>query len=125
MVRHCVQVVAVRGYLRTGIVERVRLRARAVDAGWEGRGHVVGQVQALDREVDVLLNLVRERALEREALQVDEQHGRESGEGERLGRFAQRFAPWAVPACVRACGVVGETNKSVKKKRHTMRLPFP
>jgi hypothetical protein len=26
---------------------------------------------------------------------------------------------------VRACGVVGETNKSVKKKRHTMRLPFP
>lgn len=88
VVRHRVQVVAVRGYLRTGIVGRVRLRARAVDAGWEGRGHIVGQVQALDREVDVLLDLVRERALEREALQVDEQHGRESREGERLGRFA-------------------------------------
>lgn len=88
VVRHRVQVVAVRGYLRTGIIGRVRLRARAVDAGWEGRRHVVGQVQALDREVDVLLDLVRERALEREALQVDEQHGRESREGERLGRFA-------------------------------------
>jgi hypothetical protein len=97
MVRHRVQVVAVRGYLRSGIIGRVRLRACAIDAGWERRGHIVCQVQALQREINVLLDLVRERALEREAFQVDEQHGWESRKGECLGRFAQRFASWAVP----------------------------
>ena len=45
----------------------------------------------------MLLDLVRERALERKAFQVDEKHGRESRKRERLGRFTQRFASWAVP----------------------------
>ena len=98
MIRDCVQVVAVRGYLQTGVIWGIRLRAGAIDARRERRGHVVGQVQASEREVDVLLDLVRERALEREALQVDEQYGWESRERERLGRFTQRFAPWAVPS---------------------------
>jgi len=88
VVRHPIQVVTVRGYLRTGILGRVRLRAGAVDAGRERRRHVVGEVQALQREVDVLFDLVGERAFEREALEVDEQHGRQSRKREHLGRFA-------------------------------------
>jgi hypothetical protein len=44
MVRDCVQVVTVRGYLQTRVFGGVRLRARAVDARWERRKHVVGQV---------------------------------------------------------------------------------
>jgi hypothetical protein len=44
MVRDSIQVITIRGYLRTGVVGGVRLRALAVDARWERRGHVVGQV---------------------------------------------------------------------------------
>jgi hypothetical protein len=100
MVRHGVQVVSVWRYLQAGVIWRVDLRACAVDARWEWRGHVVGQVEAFERKVDVFFNLVRERSFEREALEVNEQYGRQSRKGERLGRFAERFAPWAVP-CVK------------------------
>jgi hypothetical protein len=44
MVRDCVQVVTVRGYLQTRVFRGVRLRTRPVDARWERRKHVVGQV---------------------------------------------------------------------------------
>ena len=134
MIRHPIQVVTVRGYLRAGIVGRVHLRAGAVDAGRERRRHVVGEVQALQREVDVLFDLVGERAFEREALEVDEQHGRQSRKRERLGRFAQRFAPRAVPGSS-ACEDYffwgrADLNRSPwwkesGMKRLTMHLPFP
>ena len=74
MVRHSVQVIPVRGYLQAGVIERVCLRARAVDAWRERRRHVVRQVEAFEWKIDVLLDLVRERAFERKALEVDEQH---------------------------------------------------
>jgi hypothetical protein len=72
MVRHSVQIISIRRYLQAGIIGRVNLRARAVDARWERRGHVVCQVKAFEREVDMLFDLVCERAFEREALELDE-----------------------------------------------------
>jgi hypothetical protein len=72
MVRHGVEVIPVRRYLQAGVIGWVDLRARAVDAWWERRGHVVRQVEAFEREVDMLFDLVCERAFEREAFQVDE-----------------------------------------------------
>ena len=48
----------------------------------------------------MLLDLVCERTLERESLEVDEQYRRKSRKRERLRRFAKRFALRAVPGSV-------------------------
>jgi hypothetical protein len=44
MVRDSIQVITVRGNLQTGVFWRVPLHTLAVDARWEWRGHVIGQV---------------------------------------------------------------------------------
>jgi hypothetical protein len=66
----------------------------------------------------MLFDLIRERALEREALEVDEQHGRESRKRERLGRFAQRFASWAIPSVGLSTGRTMTKEKSYKPTYH-------
>jgi len=76
MIRHCIQIIPIWGYLGARVIWWVNLHAPAIDAGWERWGHVVGQVEAFERKVDVLFYLVSERALEREALKVDEQNWR-------------------------------------------------
>lgn len=52
------------------------MHARAVNTRWKRGRHVVGQVETFQRKVNVLFYFVREWALEREALKVDEQHRR-------------------------------------------------
>jgi hypothetical protein len=76
MIRYCIQIIPIWGYLRARVIWWVHMHARAVSTRWKWGRHVVGQVEAFQREVNVLFYLVRERALEREALKVDEKHRR-------------------------------------------------
>ena len=82
VVCYTVQVETVWRDLRAWVVRgRDLARVRLVRAGWERRRQEVRQVEAAEREVDVGLDLVGERALEGEALEVDEEDGREAGDG--------------------------------------------
>ena len=76
MIRHCIQIIPIWGYLRSGVIWWVHVHARAVNTRWKRGRHVVGQVETFQRKVNVLFYFVREWALEREALKVDEQHRR-------------------------------------------------
>ena len=53
---------------------------RATHAWGQRRRHVVRQIEVLEREVDKVLDLLREVALDRETLQVNQEHWRQSSE---------------------------------------------
>ena len=92
MVRHGVQIVQVRRPLT--LTHGYTMHRHA----WrERRGHVVGQVELVKGKIHARLDLVRRRATEREALQVDQQHGRQTRETESLGGAARPLALGAVP----------------------------
>ena len=69
----------------------------ADDARREGRGHVVRKVKTLEREVNHSLDLLREVPLDGEALEMNEEDWRQSGERQELRRLSQRLAVRAVP----------------------------
>lgn len=74
MIRHSVKVIPVWWKLRAGVVGRKW--GSAADARRQWRGHVVGQVQVLKREVDEGFDLLCEVALHGEAFEMDEEDGR-------------------------------------------------
>ena len=74
MIRDGVQIVFIRWDLRARVVQRDG-DGFASDAWGEGSGHVICQVESLEREVDECLELVGEVALGGEPLEVDEQYG--------------------------------------------------
>ena len=75
VVRHTVQIVSIWRELAPRVVRR-ELRATRC-ARRERRGHVVGKVETAQRELNEGLNLVREKALGGEALQMDEEYRRQ------------------------------------------------
>ena len=72
MIRYRIQIIPVRRELAPRVVRR-KLRY-AASTRRERRRHVVRQVQALQRELDEGLDLVREWALGGEALQMNEKN---------------------------------------------------
>lgn len=74
VVGHPIQVIPIWRKLTPRVIRR-GLRA-AANPRWQWRRHVIRQVQALQRELDERLDLVRERPLRREALEVDQEHRR-------------------------------------------------
>lgn len=68
-----------------------------INTRWKRRRHVIRKIQALQWEVNVLVDLVGEGALEREAFELDKQDRWQAGDGELLGSFAEDFAVWAFP----------------------------
>ena len=95
VVRHTVQIVSIWRELAPRVVRRELRAARC--ARRERRGHVVGEVEAAERELDERLDLVREEALGGEPLEVDQQHGWQARERQPLRRFAECLAVRAVP----------------------------
>ena len=75
VVRHTVQIVSIWRELAPRVVRRELRAARR--ARRERRGHVVGKVETAQRELNEGLNLVREKALGGEALQMDEEYRRQ------------------------------------------------
>lgn len=76
VIRHPIQVVAIWRVLIARVVG-LHGRAAAHTRGQWGR-HVVGEIEALERELDSCLDLVCEWALRGEALEMNEKHRRES-----------------------------------------------
>lgn len=82
MIRNSIQIIFIRRSLLPRIIICIlHRRLSTINTGRERRGHVVRQLEALEREIDVLVDLVGEGALEGEALELDEQDGREPGKG--------------------------------------------
>ena len=93
-----IEVVSVWRNLEPRIVHAHRLGLTAIDARWEGWWHVVRQIQTLEREVDILLDLVGKGALEREPFEMDEEDRWETRQREPLRGLAQDLAVGTVPA---------------------------
>ena len=102
MVRHRIQIIPIRRHLAPRVLQRDRLRAPLPQSPFHAarrqrRGHVVRQIQPPQREIHKRLELVREVSFCREALEVDEEHGREARERELLRRAPQRLTTRAIP----------------------------
>lgn len=73
MVRNSIQIVFIRRSLLSRIIICILYRRLStINAGRQRRGHVVRQLEAFQREIDVLVDLVGERTLEGEALELYE-----------------------------------------------------
>lgn len=100
MIRHRIQIILVRRHLHARVVgaERLRGAGRTSCPGRQWGRHVVCEVEPALRKVNNSLEFVRERPLHGEALQVNQQHGREARQRELCGGFARAFAVRTVPA---------------------------
>ena len=79
VVRDAVQIVPVRRHLHARVIGYARRRqflGVLAHVWWEWRRHVVGEIEVFEREIHGRFDLVCERALDGEALEVDQQHGR-------------------------------------------------
>lgn len=75
VVRDAVQIVLVWRHLHarvTGCTRQCRFLRVLAHVWWEWRWHVIGEIEALEREIHNCFDLVCERPLDREALQVDQ-----------------------------------------------------
>jgi len=78
VVRDAIQIVPVWWQLHARVVGHTRWRrllSVLTHIWWEWRRHVVGEIEAPEREVHGRFNLVCERPLDGEAFQVDQQNG--------------------------------------------------
>lgn len=79
VVRNAVQIVLVWRHLHARVVGHVRRRqflSILAHVWWEWRWHVVGEIEAFEREVHDRFDLVCKGSLDGEALEMDQQHGR-------------------------------------------------
>ena len=69
-IRHTVKVVSIRRQLRPRVIRRQGhfIQPEFISTVWEGRRHIICQIQALHREVDEGVNFIRESAVRLESL---------------------------------------------------------
>lgn len=107
VVRHAVQIVPVRWHLYARVIGRITRRhwflSVLLQVWWEWRWHVVGEIEASKREINDRFDLVCEVPLYGETLEVDQQDGWQSRQGENLGGAAQCFAFWTMPEAGQDC----------------------
>ena len=94
VVRDAIEIVPVWRHLCPRVVHGRRL---PTNTRGQWRRHVVRQIKRLEREVYKGLDLLREVALDREPLEMDQQNRRQSCEGQQLRGFPERLAVGTVP----------------------------